>query len=271
MPFYPWKSMSDFATHLLFSSSCLHFSQAQKWAVLAWAKKLGATNVPSLYGLQKTSANILKLLANPTEQFTVSSGNTFYLNAISKAVAMDFANPLTHLTMQDYSEDGQGHMSQVHHGQKMLEELPDGLAPPSVCVNHDIYFVNELLQQSSKQYFIPKRQVLALGHKVSWIEVGFAIDLEQIITLVSTFSQTFENISSHSTEVAVGFTGGRMVLTVPLKIFMDNVSGNHHVVYMSNASMPHEMLEKEFCVQFVCSSCHAAPLELMQGVIKSIQ
>ncbi|KAL4077730.1 hypothetical protein J3A83DRAFT_4087666 [Scleroderma citrinum] len=40
---------------------------------------------------------------------------------------------------------------------------------------------------------------------------------------------------------------------------------------MSNASMPHEMLEKEFCVQFVCSSCHAAPLELMQGVIKSIQ
>jgi len=56
--------------------------------VLAWAKKLGATNVPSLYGLQKTSANILKLLGNPTEQITVPSGNTFYLNAISKAIAM---------------------------------------------------------------------------------------------------------------------------------------------------------------------------------------
>ncbi|KAL4075014.1 hypothetical protein V8B97DRAFT_2022606 [Scleroderma yunnanense] len=44
-----------------------------------------------------------------------------------------------------------------------------------------------------------------------------------------------------------------MVLTVPLIIFMDYVSGNvskqwnkHYVVYMSNASVPCEMLEKEF-------------------------
>ncbi|KAL4066802.1 hypothetical protein J3A83DRAFT_4360111 [Scleroderma citrinum] len=47
--------------------------------------------------------------------------------------------------------------------------------------------------------------------------------------------------------------GERMVLTVPLIIFMDYVSGNvskqwnkHYVVYMSNASVPCEMLEKEF-------------------------
>ncbi|KAG2071388.1 hypothetical protein BDR04DRAFT_1128177 [Suillus decipiens] len=51
---------------------------------------------------------------------------------------------------------------------------------------------------------------------------------------------------------------------------MDNVSGNilkqwnkHHVVYMLNAAMPHEMLEKEFCIQFVLSSPHMAPLELI--------
>lgn len=73
-------------------------------------------------------------------------------------------------------------------------------------------------------------------------------------------------------------SGGRMVLTVPLIIFMDDVSGNiskqwnkHHVVYMSNALMPREMLENEFCVRFVSSSPHAAPLELMRGVKESIQ
>ncbi|KAF9220205.1 hypothetical protein BS17DRAFT_715161, partial [Gyrodon lividus] len=50
-------------------------------------------------------------------------------------------------------------------------------------------------------------------------------------------------------------SGGQMVLTIPLIVFMDDVSGNiskqwnkHHVVYMSNASMSREMLEKEFCV-----------------------
>ena len=73
-------------------------------------------------------------------------------------------------------------------------------------------------------------------------------------------------------------SGGRLVLTVLLIIFMDDVSANiskqwnkHHVVYMSNAAMPREMLEKEFCVRFVSSSPHAAPLELMQGFRDSLR
>ncbi|EGO01204.1 hypothetical protein SERLA73DRAFT_50283, partial [Serpula lacrymans var. lacrymans S7.3] len=44
----------------------------------------------------------------------------------------------------------------------------------------------------------------------------------------------------------------------------------HHIVYMSNASMPWEMLEKAFCVRFVSSLPHAAPMELMKGVKDSI-
>ncbi|KAG2352379.1 hypothetical protein BDR07DRAFT_1455062 [Suillus spraguei] len=67
-------------------------------------------------------------------------------------------------------------------------------------------------------------------------------------------------------------SGGRLVLSVPLIIFIDDVSGNvskqwnkHHIVYMSNAAMPHQMLEKEFCVRFVSSSPHASPLELAKA------
>ncbi|KAG2112619.1 uncharacterized protein F5147DRAFT_744485 [Suillus discolor] len=68
-----------------------------------------------------------------------------------------------------------------------------------------------------------------------------------------------------------------MVHTVPLIIFMDNVSGNvskqwnkHHAIYMSNANLPREMLEKEFFVRFVTSSPHAAPMELMRVMKESI-
>jgi hypothetical protein len=71
---------------------------------------------------------------------------------------------------------------------------------------------------------------------------------------------------------------GRHILTVPLIIFMDDVSGNiskqwnkHHAVYISNASMPREMLEKEFCVRFISSSPHASPMELIKGVKESIR
>ncbi|KAG2366225.1 hypothetical protein BDR07DRAFT_1449523 [Suillus spraguei] len=68
-----------------------------------------------------------------------------------------------------------------------------------------------------------------------------------------------------------------MVYAVPLIIFMDDVSGNiskqwnkHHVVYMSNANLPCEMLEKEFFVRFVTFSPHAAPMELIDAVDSGI-
>ena len=88
--------------------------------------------------------------------------------------------------MQEYPEDGQGWISQVHHGSKMLEDLPDGLAPPCVHVDRVVYFVDELLQQSTGQYFILKkffqarmsreegcmeRTIFTLGHNVSKISV----------------------------------------------------------------------------------------------------
>ncbi|KAG1720472.1 hypothetical protein EDB19DRAFT_1917940 [Suillus lakei] len=190
----------------------------------------------------------------------------------------------------------------------MLHDLPDNLATPSVRVDRNIFFVNELLQQASKDYFIPKKffqvqvssdhdaDILSLGHFITQTEEGFSVDPKQVITLVSTFSRTFEDIQACSKEFACGFmdssasharlmpnplqekSGGHMVLSIPLIVFMDNVSGNiskhwnkHHIVYMSNAAMPHEMLEKEFCIRFVSSSPHTAPLELMQAVTQSIQ
>lgn len=71
---------------------------------------------------------------------------------------------------------------------------------------------------------------------------------------------------------------GRMVYSVPILIFMDDVSGNitkqwnkHHVVYMSNGNLPREMLEQEFHVQFVSSSPHATPMELMEAVRTSVE
>jgi hypothetical protein len=68
-----------------------------------------------------------------------------------------------------------------------------------------------------------------------------------------------------------------MVYAVPLIIFMDNVSGNiskqwnkHFVIYMSNANLQCEMLDHEFFVQFVTSSPHASPMELMDAMKQSI-
>ncbi|KAH9009910.1 hypothetical protein EDB84DRAFT_1280183 [Lactarius hengduanensis] len=68
-----------------------------------------------------------------------------------------------------------------------------------------------------------------------------------------------------------------MVYTVPVILFMDDASANiskqwnkHIVVYLSNAGLPREMLDKEFCIKFVTSSPNASPMELMRAVRDSI-
>jgi hypothetical protein len=68
-------------------------------------------------------------------------------------------NSLTHFAMQDYPEDGGKGMSQVFNGEKMLLELP---LPPADRVDGEIYFMDELLQDASGDYFVPERFFLAL-------------------------------------------------------------------------------------------------------------
>ncbi|KAI9441534.1 hypothetical protein H4582DRAFT_2110380 [Lactarius indigo] len=68
-----------------------------------------------------------------------------------------------------------------------------------------------------------------------------------------------------------------MVYMVPVIIFMDNALANilkqwnkHIVVYLSNAGLPYEMLDKEFCTKFVTSSPNTSPMELMRAVQDSM-
>jgi len=73
------------------------------------------------------------------------------------------------------------------------------------------------------------------------------------------------------------YANGRMVYGIPLIIFLDDVSGNiskqwnkHHAIYMSNALLPRQVIEKEFCTRFVTSSPHATPMELVKALKDSI-
>ncbi|GJJ13680.1 hypothetical protein Clacol_007936 [Clathrus columnatus] len=69
---------------------------------------------------------------------------------------------------------------------------------------------------------------------------------------------------------------GRPVYSIPAILFIDDVSANtskqwnkNYVVYMSNATLPHQDLEKQYNVHFIAASPNVAPLELLQGVCES--
>lgn len=58
--------------------------------------------------------------------------------------------------MQDYPQDTTT-ISEVFHAEKILLDIPSGIAPPTIRVNGKIFYVDELLQRSSGAYFIPER------------------------------------------------------------------------------------------------------------------
>ena len=78
-----------FLTQLLFSSPQLWFSEAQKSAILRWAKDLKAPDVPTLSALKRSSKWIIDLVGNPTGKVMVTSasGKVFYLNYVGKAIS----------------------------------------------------------------------------------------------------------------------------------------------------------------------------------------
>lgn len=113
--YYPWPSKAvglissffwnlrmltiiqkHFFTSLLFSSTCLPFSDAQKKAVLTWAKKLCAHNVLSLRSVKQSNDHICELVRNLICKVTSASGNNFYINDIGHAIAkVKLCGPLT--------------------------------------------------------------------------------------------------------------------------------------------------------------------------------
>lgn len=74
-------------TDILFSSPTIRFSRSQKEAVLAWAKAMGAKDVPTLYGLEKFQGDALDSVGDPTQKIQAPSGNVFYMNTIYQALA----------------------------------------------------------------------------------------------------------------------------------------------------------------------------------------
>ncbi|ESK85028.1 hypothetical protein Moror_15721, partial [Moniliophthora roreri MCA 2997] len=147
--------MSMFLTHLLFLAPWLWFSEAQKKAMLKWGKELGASDVPTLYGLNTCTEKIEELLGQPIKQVTTGSGNVFFINDVAKAIANQFVNPFICYAMSDYPHNGNGGASQIHSSAKWLTELLWNLTTLTAQVDDRLYFIGELLKCKEGGYLIP--------------------------------------------------------------------------------------------------------------------
>ncbi|KAJ6578993.1 hypothetical protein B0H10DRAFT_2443555 [Mycena sp. CBHHK59/15] len=301
---FPYPDKAAFLTDVLFSSPRLRFSRAQQKAVLSWARDLGAT-VPSYNKFRQTQDMLLAEVGNPTKRQASGRGNVWYLNEIGDSIKKDMSNPFTRSGMTLYPEDAGAKLGEVWHGDKMLRDIPDHLLSPTIRHNGTIYYVNELVKCLDGSWFLPKRWMtrsgskgmFASGFNVTESDDGSLLVQEESpdIVEVSAFQLNFLQILDGTSGIYPSAAASdkfaqemphplrskaksRMVYSIPLAVFIDDVSGNkskqwnkHFSCYMSNGALPRTKLENEFHVRFVGTSPFASPLEIMQGVRSSIE
>ncbi|CDO77550.1 hypothetical protein BN946_scf184912.g49 [Trametes cinnabarina] len=244
--FFPYPNHGMMKTDILFSSSSLRFSRSQKEAILSWGKDLGAREVPSLYKLDRFERDALEAIGDPTIKVKAASGNVFYMNSIRHALARDYAHPQKRRSMHVYPEFTGDRVCETWQASKWLVDAPDEVLTPMIRLHGHDFYVNELIMRTEAG------------------RVVFAPD-----------SADFASKMLHPDRAVAE---GLEVECPPIIVFIDDVSGNsskqwnvHYSCYMSNGSLPHAELEQEVNVQFVATSPHASPMELIKGICDELR
>ncbi|KAJ7622706.1 hypothetical protein B0H17DRAFT_1151594 [Mycena rosella] len=209
-------------------------------------------------------------------------------------VTQDMSNLFTRSGMTLYPEDAGNKLGEVWHGDKcfVIFQIIFSLQRSDItCSDGSWFFPKRWVTRSGSKV------MLASGFNVTQLEDGSLLvqDEELELIKVSTFELNFLQILDRNSGIyplaAISdkfaqemphplreTAGLRMVYSIPLAVFIDDVSGNkskqwnkHFSCYMSNGALPRTKLENEFHVRFVATSPFASPLEIMQGVRSSIE
>jgi len=93
--------------------------------------------------------------------------------------------------MNFYPEDGKGYMSQLWHGKKWLDDMPDDMVTPMVIhpETAEHYYVGEICQLKNGSYFIPTRWFRRKDEGL-WGK-GFAVDHTAVLICLLHLSHIF--------------------------------------------------------------------------------
>ena len=150
-------------TDILFSSPHLRFSRIQQEAILAYAKELGAKDVPTLYRLEKFREEALSSMDYTSQKIEASSGNVFYMNSIRRSIGQVCSNVSMKLCIivntycvQDYARPDirplihaypelriDQCVEEVWHARKWLCDAPNHLLTPMVRIKNVDFYIKE--------------------------------------------------------------------------------------------------------------------------------
>ncbi|KAJ3738322.1 hypothetical protein DFH05DRAFT_1454991 [Lentinula detonsa] len=301
--YFPYPNKVAMLLDILDNLPRLRLSSNSVKLILWMLKELGISGVPSFNSFRKMQDSLQKQSGITPEAHISEFKNHFHSVNPRDWVAHEFANPHVAPHINLYPERTDGPRSETWQFERWTEFSPAQLTPMMTRGLRQ-FWITEVAQLNDGSYVIPHNwiYVTTAGTKVlssdcSDVQVtphGWTI-LDSQRTIPSTqFCYNYDDIISQIGDKIHWQEGianvpempnklrnlaeGEDLLVVMLPLWCDDVSGNkskqynkHINIYSVNGSLPGQLLQQEYFVNFLSTSPNATPLEQFKTLCDQIK
>ncbi|KAJ3780374.1 hypothetical protein GGU10DRAFT_397813 [Lentinula aff. detonsa] len=287
----PYPSKVTMLLDILDNLPRLRLSSLSLKLIIWMLKELRVSDVPSFTKFRQFQEELQNECGFKPKAHVSDFSNHYHSIPLRDSIAKDFANPQVAPHINLYPERTDGPRSEIWQFDRWTEFSPSQLTP-MFSRGLKQFWIEEVAQLSNGVYVIPHNWIYELSSDCSLVNVtsdGWVITNEQ-----HTFP-SFMFIYNHEDVVAqIGdsvrwrsdsqyapqmpnplreLAGGEDLYVVMIPLWCDDVSGNkskqynkHINIYSLNGSLPGQMLQQEYFVNFVSTSPNATPLEQFQSI-----
>ncbi|KAI0643901.1 hypothetical protein C8Q79DRAFT_914884, partial [Trametes meyenii] len=279
----------------LMNKPCTRISITQLRGVLWLLRELGH-NVPSIKAFQSLQEHVRQIIHLPTIPKTTPTGKVFYRNCLPDLIQMDWANPITHCSIEEYLIRAT-QVSEAYQAKKQVKLVAPDISAPMWADGGKHYFVGELAQLTDGRLVairawyrhVSKGDVYAeawevvhdpmVRYQAPCKALSTRATLPPILSLILNPLAT-NGIEKYIYQVLRGpnplrdVAQGKRMYTSFIKLWGDNVSGNrskqynaHTNVYFTHANLPHRLLSQQYYIKFASTSQFASSGEQFDAVI----
>ncbi|KAJ3792239.1 hypothetical protein GGU11DRAFT_760921 [Lentinula aff. detonsa] len=290
-PYYPYPSKVSMLLDILDNLPRLRLSSNSVKLYLWMLKVLHIPGVPSFNSFRTMQDKLRKDCGFTPDAHISDFKNHYHSINPAQTVAHDFANPQVAPHINLYPERTDGPRSEAWQFERINEYSPSQLTP-MISRGLRQFWIDEVAQLNDGSYVIPRNWInvttagkTVLSSDCSNVQVTlllsgpirtvpaecFKFNYDDVISSIG------DNIRWHSEGVTAipempnqlrNLADGDDLYVVMVPLWCDDVSGNkskqykkHINIYSVNGSLPGQMLQQEYFVNFVSTSPNATSLE----------
>ncbi|KAJ3727978.1 hypothetical protein C8R42DRAFT_755961 [Lentinula raphanica] len=292
--YYPYPSKLVMLMDILDNLPRLRLSSHSVKLFLWMLKELGVPEVPSFNKFRALQESLRKKCGYTPKAHISDFKNHYHSISLQDSIAKDFANPQIAPHINLYPERTDGARSETWQFDRWTEFPPEQLTP-MFSRGMKQFWIEEVAQLSDGSFVIPHNWIYVntagardLCSDCSIIQqtaTGWVITNEQRTISSSMFIHNYEDVISKLNFSVIPWNPdtnpvpempnslrkiaeGDDLYVVMVPLWCDDVSGNkskqynkHINIYSVNGSLPGQILQQEYFVNFVSTSPNATPLE----------